>query len=138
MISSNEFHFFRGKRTNGSDCKCSHQKSTDTPEWKKKFEEGSKRSIPQQGSVPRTMASVHSGRKGPVSRGRTASSSARRAQQRLKRVPTLCEAGSEKKKKKKKAKAAPVISTERSSSEEDIVDSDAETECAPATLRAKL
>ena len=60
------------------------------------------------------------------------------------------ETGSEKKKKKKKAKAAPVISTgslwedseseaESTPSEEEIANSnDAETECAPATPRAKL
>ena len=37
-----QLHFFRGKCTKGSDCKCGHQKSTYTLEWKKKFEEGPK------------------------------------------------------------------------------------------------
>ena len=129
----------RGKRTKGSDCTCSHQKSTYTPEWKKKLEEGPKR--------PKNDGICSFWKKATCKKGKDCKfKHPKNSAPAEKGSDTESEAGSEKKKKKKKAKAAPVISlwedseseAEPTCSEEDIVDSDAETECAPATPKAKL
>ena len=140
-----QFHFYRGKCTKGSECKCSHQKSMYTPEWKKKFEEGPKRSNSPAGERPKNDGICSSWKKGACKKGKDCKfKHLKNSAPAEKDSDAESEAGSEKKRKKKKAKAAPVISTDPESeaeptcSEEDIVDRDAETECLPATLNAKL
>lgn len=102
--------------------------TASTDEWKKKFEQGPKRS-----SSPAGRGICNKGEDCKLERPKNSAPAEKDSE-------AESEAGSEK--QKKKAKPAPIIATESEAesacSWEDTVDSDAETECAPVTPKAKI
>ena len=153
-----KFYFHQGKCTKGTDCRFSHQKSAYTDDWKKKYERGVQRSNSPSASKGKCDKKICTyWLKGKCTRGKDCkykhgsdSAPAETGSDKGSASSAGSDAGSEKKKEsKKKGKAMPVIAAsslwEDSESEaesecswEEIVDSDAETECSPATPETKI